>query len=422
MGLLLLAVLAACQSATAAKDDFIIRNGTLVRDNKDFVIQAIRIPELCKQGTSLAVMVPALAHVSEVGGNAVCVDLVGWNKDGTEIDPAIVENTKQYAGKCKDQWMGLVVRVLGDNPDPAFRKNATLTAAKALGDDPRMVYWFDGPDADKCAALFQKKAAKPVVVAAPEKGDIMTLDAMPATPPKKPFLLVNRLPDGPLGDVHFVINGAETDYAALEAAAMRPEEKTPWTPDNSVLSEAERAEGFIALFDGKTLNGWWAKDKKKDSFRVNPEGFIEWQSKGSGALMTHDRYDNFILRMDWMVEKNGNTGVWLRAPRNGRQSRSGFEVQMRGDSDMPEFNNQNTGAIYEVIAPACKAAKPEGQWNELEVICDGPHVKVTLNGKVIQDVNFDDHEELKYRLKKGFICVTDHGNYCGFRNIRLKKL
>ena len=45
-----------------------------------------------------------------------------------------------------------------------------------------------------------------------------------------------------------------------------------------------------------------------------------------------------------------------------------------------------------------------------------------LNGVVIQDVDFDKNPELKYRLRKGFICISDHGNKASFRNIRMKKL
>lgn len=424
-GVMVLAVsvfLTGCAFAqTPAKDDFKIVRGKLFRDTKAFTLEAIRVPGLGESDASLKVMVPALARIAEVGGNAVCFDLGGFSADGAAITPQAVETVKTFAVRCKDQRMGVLVRVLGDSTDPEFRKKATLTAAKALGDEARAVYWFDGPDADALAKLFKKKASKPVV-AAPENGDILVMDAAPADLPKKPVLVANSLPTGALDKVNFVLPGSDADYAALEAALTDPVEKAPWTPDNSVLSEAERAEGFIALFDGKTLDGWWVKDENKKAFGVNPAGFIEWQQTGGGALMTRDRYDNFILRMEWMIEKNGNSGVWCWAPRGGRQSKIGFEVQMRGDSDVTEMTKDNSGAIYDVLPPACNAVKPEGEWNDLEVVCQGSKVKVTLNGKVVQDLNFDDHEELRYRLRKGFISVTDHGNYCGFRNIRLKKL
>ncbi len=95
---------------------------------------------------------------------------------------------------------------------------------------------------------------------------------------------------------------------------------------------------------------------------------------------------------------------------------------MRGNSDVENPDKSNSMAVYDVLPPKCNALKPEGEWNDLDVIFDGPHFKATLNGKVVQDVNFDEHEELKYRLRNGFICLTDHNCYVAFRNIRLKKL
>jgi len=55
-------------------------------------------------------------------------------------------------------------------------------------------------------------------------------------------------------------------------------------------------------------------------------------------------------------------------------------------------------------------------------VLNGPHYQATLNGVQIQDVNFDEHPELSWRLRKGFICLSDHGSPAWFRNIRVKKL
>jgi len=78
--------------------------------------------------------------------------------------------------------------------------------------------------------------------------------------------------------------------------------------------------------------------------------------------------------------------------------------------------------VYDVLPPKLNAAKPAGEWNTLEIMFTGPMLKATLNGKIVQDVNFDEHEELKYRLRRGFIGLQDHAHYVAFRNIRIKKL
>jgi len=413
---------AGCATAPLyGKDDFRVAGETLNKGDKAFTIEAIQVPGLGESGATLDKMIPSMARIAEAGGNTVCFDLSGFNADGTALDPACVETVTAYATRAKDQRMGVLLRVLGDATDPKFRRNAVKTAAVALRPEGRVVYWIDGPDAAELVKIFKKKAPGRVV-AAPANGDIETVETLPAAPPARPILLVDAIPPKELGAVSFVLSGKDADYAALDAAQTDPLEKEPWTPDNSVLSEQERNDGFIALFDGKTMNGWWTRGENKNCFHVSPEGYLEWLSTGGEAIVTRDRYDNFILRLEYKILPNGNSGVWIRAPRDGRASKIGFEVQIEGDSTVEKPEKTNTGAIYDVLPPLCMAAKPEGQWNDMEVTVNGPMVKVVLNGTVVQDLNFEDYEELKYRLRKGFICLTDHGNYVAYRNIRLKKL
>jgi len=96
-------------------------------------------------------------------------------------------------------------------------------------------------------------------------------------------------------------------------------------------------------------------------------------------------------------------------------------VQIMGDyGDKP--SKSSTGSIYYEIPPQVNANKPAGEWNSMEITCNGLRVKVILNGQTAQDLNFDDYDELKYRLRDGFIILTDHGADVSYRNIRIKKL
>ncbi len=421
-GALLAAASAGCATVKApGKNDFNVQDNQLRKGDKGFHVKAFQVPGLGDCGGELTRMVSAMARVAEVGGNTVCFDLYGFNEDGSKLEILGLKTVNAIAERGKDQHMAPLVRVLGDTTDAKFRWRAVRTAAKALGRQRMAMYLIDGPKAADLAKAFKKKAPD-VVVMAEENGDVQVIDYAPEALPEQPVLVMSKVPAPELGDVHFLLSGDDASYAALEDALKTDVERQPWTPDNSVLSEEERAEGFMALFDGKTMNGWWVKGDNKQGFHASEEGYLEWLSEGAGALMSHDRYDNFILRMDWKILPGGNSGVWLRAPRNARQSKIGMEVQMRGDHGTEEPDDQNTGAIYDVLAPLCMPANPEGQWNSLDVTFNGPHLKVLMNGQVVQDVNFDEHEELKYRLRKGFICLTDHGNYVAFRNIRLKKL
>ncbi len=411
-----------CATTVAArpgKDDFAVRRGKIFRGSKDWTLRAVHVPGLCEKGGP--VDMPAVARLADVGGNTLSMDLCGLSADGASLDPKAVETVALYAEECKDTWMGFMVRVLAGVPDdPAVRARAAVTAAKALRGEGKAVYWIDGPDAAALAKKF-KKAAPNLIVAAPGNADILTADAAPEKAGGQPVLAVNLRPEDIRPETHFVVTHSDAIYPALDQAFADPAESAPWTPDNSLLSEAERAEGFVSLFDGKTLNGWFPRTPGVESFEVR-DGCIEWVRKGADALLSRERYDNFVLRLEWKIEKGGNNGVWLRGPRATRSSKLGFEFQMMGDSDIPEPTAESTGSVYRVLPAKALAARPEGEWNEVEIMLNGPHYQATLNGVQIQDVNFDEHPELSWRLRKGFICLSDHGSPAWFRNIRVKKL
>jgi hypothetical protein len=406
------------QSVPIGKDDLRMGRLGLRKGDKDFSIHAVTVPGLLEAGPK--VNLPALARIGESGGNTVCFDLCGISADGKSIDPKVVETLIAYAQRCKGQYMTILVRVLAKvADDPAVRENAVKTVAKALRKEGRAAYWIDGPNAAELAKKF-KKTSPNLLVAAPANGDLTTVDAVPPKGEGLRKLVIGQMPDDGRDEINFVLPADDAVYARMDKAFTDPVELKPWTPDNSVLSEQDRKDGFIALFDGKTLNGWFSRTPGVMSYAAK-DGCLEWVRGGSGAIMTRDRYDNFVLRFDWKIKKDGNSGVWCHAPRDARASKIGFEFQIMGDSASPATNT-STGSIYEVVAPKCVANKKEGEWNTTELILDGSHYKATLNGKVVQDIDFNSNEELKSRLKTGFICLTDHGNWVSYRNIRLKKL
>jgi hypothetical protein len=154
---------------------------------------------------------------------------------------------------------------------------------------------------------------------------------------------------------------------------------------------------------------------------VNAEGDFEFKEQGGKAILTRNRYDNFILRLDYKIAEGGNSGVFLRAPRAARQSKIGMEFQIHGDVGAP-VGDDMTGAIYLVVPPTVNATNPPMTWNSLEIELNGSHMKATLNGQVVHDFDMDTVEELKYRLKDGFIGLQDHNHFVAFRNVRIKEL
>ncbi|MBI2425376.1 MAG: DUF1080 domain-containing protein [Candidatus Hydrogenedentes bacterium] len=400
------------------KDFFRMEQGLLYRNDDPWTMQAQYVQDLGRSGGAFSIMVPALARIAESGGNTVAFDLAGWNTDCTALDPAAVETVRIVADRTQGQRMGAIVNVLGGLSDAALRETAVVTAAKALRGIGKAVYLIDGTGAEALAATFKHHAPGRIVVA-PAGGDLRLVQS--ASGASVSDFVWGAIPELRQDNIHFLLPGFDGDYLALEEAMKTPEERAPWTPDNSVLSAEEQAEGFIALFNGKNLDGWRYYGENKNGFRVTEAGEIEWVEEGGDGLLSHDRYSDFVLRLEFKIAQDGNSGIYLRAPRTARQSKIGMEFQIRGDYGMPPGDNQ-TGAIYVQVAPKVNAGRPAGEWNAVEIALQGSHMKAVLNGQVVQDINLDENEELRYRLRRGFIGLQDHDCQVSFRNIRLKPL
>jgi hypothetical protein len=208
--------------------------------------------------------------------------------------------------------------------------------------------------------------------------------------------------------------------AALAAAPTA----TPTPP-------ADDEKGFVSLFDGKTLDGWQIIGQQGPGYVV-VDGVLVCPRNGGGKLFTNKEYANFILRFQYRLEPGGNNGIGLRAPLEGDAAYSGMESQVLDDYS-PQYANlepgQYHGSIYKVLPAKRGAPKKWGEWNTEEIVCDGRHIKVTVNGQVTVDGNLDDvkdPETLKahpgMQRDRGYVGFLGHGAHVEFRDIRIKEL
>lgn len=187
---------------------------------------------------------------------------------------------------------------------------------------------------------------------------------------------------------------------------------------------AAEDEGFTSIFDGKTLEGWMGS---VDGYAVE-NGAIVCKPKGRN-LYTKKEYSNFVLRFEFKLTPGANNGIGLRAPTEGDPAYVGMESQVLDDTadqykGLKEY--QFHGSIYGVAAAKRGHLKPVGEWNVEEIVCDGKHVKVTLNGVVIVDADvikpIDGQNHPGLSRDKGHIAFCGHGAHVEFRNLRVKEL
>lgn len=198
------------------------------------------------------------------------------------------------------------------------------------------------------------------------------------------------------------------------------------------LSEQEKADGFVSLFNGKNLDGW--QGNKTDYFAENNELTVNPKMGGHGNLFTEKEYADFNFRFDFQLTPGANNGLGIRAPLEGDAAYAGMELQIL-DNTAPIYANlaeyQYHGSVYGVIPAKRGFLNPVGEWNSQEVIVKGTKIKITLNGEVILDgdiaeasrngtLDGKNHPGLK--RAKGYIGFLGHGSELKFRNIRIKEL
>lgn len=207
--------------------------------------------------------------------------------------------------------------------------------------------------------------------------------------------------------------------------------------DNELTAE-EKAEGWILLFDGATLNGWMTSSGEPSQMPVE-DGCIN-PHKCGGYMMVHQQpWSDFVLACDFKISQGCNSGIFIRTfplqPRPGKDvGYNGIEVAI---DDTWGAGFHDTGALYDLVKPARQVRKPTGEWNHIVITCDTNTIEVELNGEKVTRMDLDqwttpnlrpDGTPHKFDVaykdhpRKGYIGLQDHGAPCWFKSIKVKPL
>ncbi len=140
----------------------------------------------------------------------------------------------------------------------------------------------------------------------------------------------------------------------------------------------------VALFNGKDLAGWKAKETNLESAWSVEDGLLTNRppkhepgkpAKRTANLRTEREFEDFNLTLEVNVPAGSNSGVYLRGI---------YEIQVV-DSFGKALNPHNMGALYSRITPAVAAEKKAGEWQTMDITLVDRHVTVVLNGTKIID-------------------------------------
>ncbi len=149
-------------------------------------------------------------------------------------------------------------------------------------------------------------------------------------------------------------------------------------------------------------------------------------------------YGDFDFRFEWRVGDAANSGVIYRSWDMTRPTwNTGPEYQILDDRRYfdGKLTKNSAGSNYDLEAPAFRATKPVGKWNQGRIVARGNKVEHWLNGYKIVEYEIGSpkwREQLaasKFKdmpgyatAKQGYIVLQDHGDPVSYRNLRIKRL
>ena len=203
--------------------------------------------------------------------------------------------------------------------------------------------------------------------------------------------------------------------------------------------EEHARAGWEDLFNGKDLTGW-ERAGVQEGYRAR-DGELLFPARGDGYLYTSEDFQDFRLRLDFQAARMANSGVFLRAARDGSNpAYSGCEIQILDDFNWEAVTGstlkpwQFTGSLYGAVAAGQSGLRPIGEWNTYEILYRGPRLAVALNGRVLYDVNTHELEPaggppFAQRASRGFIGLQAHSpadlegeTSIRFRNVQVQRL
>jgi hypothetical protein len=159
---------------------------------------------------------------------------------------------------------------------------------------------------------------------------------------------------------------------------------------------AEAQEGtWVSLFDGKSLEGWTAlelgKVKGGSKWEVK-NGMIEGSGTQSMLFSPRDDYKNFRFRAELKINDGGNSGMYIRTPKEATFSK-GYEIQVNSTHKDPV----KTGSVYTYVLIYKQLVPPDTFFTQEIQAVDEMYrgqmvtkIKVTVNDEVLYE--FYDHD------------------------------
>ncbi len=212
----------------------------------------------------------------------------------------------------------------------------------------------------------------------------------------------------------------------------------------NTLTDAEKAEGWQLLFNGKDIEGWhnFKATTIKPGWQVKDGTLACVDPHNASDLCTKEQYDWFDLQLDYNISEGGNSGIIFHATEDGGAVwATGPEFQL--EDNVKAADAQRCGWLYALYKPENDpatgkprdATKPVGQWNHVRLLVTKEKCVHEINGVKYFEYQLGSEDfkkrvaESKFgsmpmftKFDKGYLALQgDHGQV-SFRNIKIKPM
>ena len=213
---------------------------------------------------------------------------------------------------------------------------------------------------------------------------------------------------------------------------------TAWAGVNELTPEEQQA-GWRLLFNGVDHAGWKCSSGKPIATPVEDAALLP-HGAGSYLILYDEPFGDFVLKCDVKWDQpRCNSGIFFRVEDPRDPVNTGFEVQV-ASGNRP--SKHSFGAVYDLVAASTSAGKPAGEWNAVEIRCQGPEILVKVNDKEVARMNCDEFDQpglcpdgqkhkyerggqpraIKEFARRGHLGFQDHGDKVMYRNVKLLEL
>jgi hypothetical protein len=226
---------------------------------------------------------------------------------------------------------------------------------------------------------------------------------------------------------------------------------------------AQDAEGFVSIFDGRTLAGWegdpayWRVENGNIVGEITPATVIR---RNTFLIWRGGVLEDFELRVEYRITNPGNSGISYRNEQlpDAPFSLTGYQADLDGPkryvgslyeergrttlaaqgtrvtvpsveiTDSPGAHIRSNAWIHAVVdgqlgsPDSLDAVIRDGDWNEYRIVARGNHLQHYVNGVLMADVTDDDTRHRRLRGLLGVQVHTGPPMKVEYRNFRLKRL